>query len=416
MNVLLITFNYFPDIAKELRLNAGVNGGWVYALTKSVLEINSKIKLGVATPYSGREFKIHKINGINYYLIPSSSNKTYNTHLEPIWIEVKEHFNPDIIHIYGSEYPFALSYLKACGSKGVVLTIQGLVSVIEKYYLAGMSNFDIRRNITIRDILRMDTLFSQKKNMKKRGVYEVELIKNIKHAISCTDWDKAHTSALNPDLMFHYCNYTLRDSFYKNKWNYENCEKYSIIVSQGYYPLKGLHQLLFALPIVIKRFPETKVYVVGVKCINSNRFKINGYGKYVKSIIGKLGLEKYISFVGPLNEDNLTKKLLDCNVFVSPSSIENHSIATGEAQILGVPTISSFVGGLSHTITHGITGLLYRFDEPELLAWEICKLFSDPQLMSQISENGIIAAKERHDPLKNAKALNDAYAKIFDSI
>ena len=51
------------------------------------------------------------------------------------------------------------------------------------------------------------------------------------------------------------------------------------------------------------------------------------------------------------------------NVFVMPSSIENHSSTLIEAMIVGVPCVASDVGGISELITHGKTGFLYRFEE-----------------------------------------------------
>lgn len=37
---------------------------------------------------------------------------------------------------------------------------------------------------------------------------------------------------------------TCAASFYEGSWNPEHCEPHSIFVSQGDYPLKGLHYLL----------------------------------------------------------------------------------------------------------------------------------------------------------------------------
>ena len=414
MRVLWITFNYFPDICKEVNLEESVTGSWVFAYAKAVMRQNPEIELGVATPYKGNDFRNVEINGINYYLIPSKNNKLYNPKLEPIWLKVKEHFEPQIIHIHGSEYPLGLSYVRACGPKGVVLSIQGLVSVIERHYMGGITNIDIFKNITFRDIVRFDSLFGQKRDFLRRGTFEKKLIQKISHVIGRTDWDRAHSWAINPGIKYHFCNETLRDSFYNKKWKYNDCEKYSIFLSQGQYPLKGLHKLIRALPIIIREFPETKVYIAGSDILNNRGIKISGYGLYIKKILNKN--KNQLVFLGQLSEEQMIQRLLKTNVFVCPSSIENSSMSTCEAQITGVPTIAAYVGGIPNLITHGKNGLLYRFDEPELLAWEICKVFSDPQLRNLISENGIIAAKERHDPKENATALNNAYTEILMSL
>ena len=413
MRVLWITFNYFPDICKEANLNEGVTGSWVFAYAKNLMDFNPEIKLGVATPYKGKELRIYEINGIQYYLIPSRQNKKYNPKLEPIWLKVKKHFDPQIIHIHGSENPLGLSYVRACGPMGVVLSMQGLVSVIERHYLAGISKFQILRNISLRDIIRLDTLFSQKRNMKLRGAYEVELIQKIDHVFGRTDWDRAHSWSINPKINYYLCDEPLRDSFYNTKWNYNDCERYTIFLSQGQYPLKGLHKLIEALPLILREFPETKVYIAGSDILNNRGVKISGYGLYIRRLLKKLSLRKSVFFIGQLSESQIIEKLLKSNVFVCPSIIENGSISLSEAQIIGVPSVAAAVGGINSRITDGKDGLLYRYDEPELLAWQICKLFSDSQLMNSISKNGIISVKDRQDPKKVVEALNNSYHKII---
>ena len=52
----------------------------------------------------------------------------------------------------------------------------------------------------------------------------------------------------------------------------------------------------------------------------------------------------------------------------------------GEAQLLGVPVIASYVGGVPDMVTHGETGLLYRFEEVEMLAEGIRNLFMNMAL------------------------------------
>lgn len=52
-------------------------------------------------------------------------------------------------------------------------------------------------------------------------------------------------------------------AFMKKKWDYKQCHKYTIFLSQGQYPIKGLHQMVKALPLILRDYPDTKVYVAG---------------------------------------------------------------------------------------------------------------------------------------------------------
>ena len=57
-------------------------------------------------------------------------------------------------------------------------------------------------------------------------------------------------------------------------------------------------------------------------------------------------LEDKVSFLGPLNAEQMKAEYLRSNVFLCPSSIENSPNSLGEAQMLGVPCVASYVGGI----------------------------------------------------------------------
>lgn len=408
MRVLWITNNLFPDVCEALNIPSPVIEGWLYAGAKNLLCFNPGLELGVASLYNGQEYKTVKLNGIQYYLIPKPAD--YNVAiLGDYYKKVAEQFVPDVVHIHGTEFPYGLAYIHACGNKNVVVSIQGLVSVIERYYYGGIPVKELIRNTTLRDVVRRDTIFTQKRQLKKRGAQEIQIIQGVQHVIGRTSWDKAHVWAINSKAVYHRCNETLRDSFYNHTWSYENCEKHSIFLSQGYYPIKGLHKLIEALPLVLKDFPDTKVYVAGVNFLAKKKWLLSGYAKYVQRLIKKYSLEDRIIFAGPLAEEAMCERYLQSNVFVCPSIIENSSNSLGEAQLLGLPSIVAYAGGMPYMIEHKVSGLLYRFEETEMLAYLICRVFSDNELVNTISKNGREEALKRHNDRVNAERLCEIY-------
>ena len=72
-------------------------------------------------------------------------------------------------------------------------------------------------------------------------------------------------------IQYHKCNETLRECFYTGSWGYQQCEPYSIFVSQATYPIKGFHFLLEALPSILNVYPQTHVYVSGVDITSTRR-------------------------------------------------------------------------------------------------------------------------------------------------
>ena len=143
-----------------------------------------------------------------------------------------------------------------------VISIQGLVSAIEKHAFASLP-FKAIYGMTFRNLLKQDNVAGLRRLYARRGKNEIEAIKGVKHVIGRTTWDKACVTQINPDVRYHFCNETLRQEFYKHSWSIDKCIKHTIFVSQGQSPIKGLHHVLEAMPIIVARFPNAKLVIAG---------------------------------------------------------------------------------------------------------------------------------------------------------
>lgn len=417
MKVLWITSCLFPDICDELGIKDQYSGGWQYSSAISLVNTFSEINLTVLTPYNGIIQKIVTINRITYFLLPVSGSINNNTlKLESYLKGIQNQLIFDIVHIHGTEYPLGLLFMRVLGNKNVVVSIQGLLSIIERYYYGGIQEKELRNNITLRDYFKLDTIFSQKSKLQQQGNLEKELIKTANHIIGRTSWDKSHIWALNSAANYHFCNETLQDEFYQNNWNLNDCQKHSIFLSQAHYPLKGLQQMIKALPIILRHYPNTKIYVAGYNFVTNRGWRINGYGKYIQRLMNEKGIASNIIFTGALNVKEMCKRYLASHVFVCPSSIENSSNSIGEAQLLGIPCVASYVGGMADMIQNNETGILYRFEEVEMLAEAICHIFSNNQLAEKLSKQGRAIASIRHDRYTNANTLYSIYKSICKNL
>ncbi len=407
-----------PDACKQLNLAESVGGGWLES-SANVLAKNSNICLAVATVYHGNELLSLEINKIVYYLLPIRKSNIYiNKELEQIWNKIIEEFKPDIVHIHGTEFAHGLSCMMANPNIKYIVSIQGVISLCYRYYFAGMSLRELIKSITFRDFVRLDTIFHARNKFKKRGKIELEYLKRTKYVIGRTTWDYTHTSIINPGLHYFKCNETLRNVFYVSRvWDLNLCSRNTIFLSQATYPLKGLHQVLKAVSLIKSEFPSIKIKIAGKNIVDTTTFikkvKLSGYAKYIKTLIKDLDLKENIEFIGQLNEDQMAKELLNAHVFICPSSIENSPNSLGEAQILGVPNISSYVGGVPDMVENNKNGILYRFEEVEMLAISIKRIFNDDSLANVISSNAIKSAIDRHEPTKNNYRLVEIYNHLI---
>ncbi len=417
MRVLFIANAIFPAPGKAFGLSYSISGGgWIYALAKQLILVK-EITLAIATVFPGKEIKSLEKDNLIYYLLPAKSKTEYQKSLEPAWLRICNEFKPDIIHIHGTEYPHGLACMKACPNLIYIISIQGLITAYSRYYLAGIKNFDIIKNITPRDLLRMDSLFQGNKKLKRRIVYEKEYILRSRHIIGRTSWDYTHAKIINPKINYHFCNEILRDSFFSSpKWDVSRKNDYTIFISQASEPIKGLHQVIKAVALLQKDFPTIKIRVAGQNILRNSsileRFKRNGYGSYIKKMIKKYTMHKQLFYLGPLGEEQMVSEYKNAHIFICPSSIENSPNSLGEAQLIGVPIISSYVGGIPDMVSHGESGLLYRFEEVEMLAEYIRKIFTNNEIAVRLSKNGIKAAELRHNKQINVEQT----VKIYNSI
>ena len=414
MRILWITNTIFPAPSRAMGLESPVFGGWMYGLSEQVSS-QSHIELAVVSCYSRRELRKDVIEGITYYSVPFKYHSRYPKELEPLWKMICDEFEPDIIHIHGTEFPRALACMKAYPDCKYVVSIQGMIGPNSRYVLGGISPKSLLKCITIYDILKKDTLLSIKHRWEKMGKLEMEYLNHSDIVIGRTSWDYARVKAINSNCNYQFCNESLRDQFYvANKWSYLQCTKQSIFLSQAGMPLKGLHKVLEAIQVIRDEFPDLTIRIGGNNIIAnttlSDKVRMGGYGKYINALLRKYRLYDQVEFLGRLDASAMVIEYQNANVFICPSSIENSPNSVGEAQIIGTPVIASYVGGIPDMITHNDTGFLYRFEEVEMLAEYIRKLFLNTEIALKISRNGIIAAEKRHNKSTNLNKLLEIYS------
>ena len=416
MRVLWITNILFPEASVFLSGSPDLksSGGWILGAACSLIDTRG-ITHAVAT-VSDKVNKLVRVDGerITYFILPlGRGNIAYNKEYEVFWKQIKELYRPEIIHIHGTEFSHGLAWVNANGASNVVVSIQGLTSVIKDYYYSGLS---ISQIINM-DICGVLTLLKKSGRSKysTQGKNEVLLIKSVNDIIGRTTWDRAHIWAINPKAKYHYCNETLRSEFYQGKWKYDLCRKHTIFVSQVGKTIKGLHQLIKALPLVLEEYPDTRVVVAGDSIYKTSllsAFK-NRYCHIARRMLRDYQLEGVFEFVGPQDEKGMKQHMLSSNVFVLSSSIENPPNTLGEAQLLGVPCVSSYVGGAPDMIPNMDCGYLYRFSDFQMLAFDICKIFKESSSFDN-SEMRLVA-KQRHDADNNLKSLLEIYNQIVNS-
>ena len=416
MKILWIVNTIFPYPSNKLNIKENCFGGWLNGLSENITK-NKEIELAIATVYNGQDIKEYHDETITYYLIPGAPALKYNKTLEMHWKEINSKFKPDLVHIHGTEFAHGLAFLNACPDVKEVISIQGLTYKIAQMYLGNIRLKEIIKNITFRDILKMDNLFQQRKKFERRGKNEKELIKKSNVIIGRTTWDYANVKEINPSVKYYIGNETLRKEFYNAVWNINKIDKHTLFCSQAGYPIKGVHFLIETVYILKEnyKYRDIKLYIAGTNILENvtlkNKIRRTGYAKLIKKLIKKYDLEKNIIFTGILNENEMIERLLKTHVFVLPSVIENSSNSLGEAMILGMPCVASNTGGTMDILEHKKEGYLYPHTEPAMCAKYISDFFEDDSLAIKCGENAKEKANIRHNPQKNVEDIVEIYKK-----
>lgn len=417
MKILWCVNIMLPDICAELNLKINPFGGWMESLLKD-LSAKENIEIAVGAVYNGKTIEKYVINNVTYYLLPIRKNdirKMSKKYMCKLWKTLINEFKPDIIHIHGTEFSHGLALQMASQNIPVVVSIQGLLSEIKKNYYIGMSFKDIFLNITLRDILKHEFLFLEKYSRNTKS--EMQLLKSVKYIIGRTDFDFSHCMSINPALKYFFCNDSLRPPFYKQHWDINNKENHTILMSEATYPIKGLHIALKALFEVKRHYPNAKLKIAGYNIIDKstlkNRLKRYGYALFIEKLIKKLNLTDNVTFLGILNEDEMADNMKKSHVLILPSTCENGSNTLGEAQLIGLPTVASFVGGLPNSINHKQSGFLFPLNDHVMLSRYIIEIFGDDELALKFSKNAKVKAQKRHSLAENTENMINIYNKIL---
>ena len=347
-----------------------------------------------------------------------SKPENYDPGLEARIQGILKDAKPDMIHIFGTEFPHCLAAVRAFHNpQKTLIGIQGLCGEIAKTYRAGLPE-NVFKQTSFRDVVRQDSMRQQQNKFYQRAENERQALLLTDHITGRTEFDRAETAKINPRANYYLMNETMRQEFYEGEWKAEQTECHSIFLGQGDYPLKGMHFLLEAMGRLKENYPDLKIYVAGNSIISyetaKDKCKLSAYGKYLLVLIRLYELQDQVIVLGRLSAEEMKTQFLRSSVFVCPSVMENSPNTIGEAMLLGVPVVASKTGGIPSMVEDGVTGLLFHNGDAEDLADSIDRIWSDQTLVKELSAHERIRASYIHDGSKNYERLLEIYREILE--
>lgn len=217
-----------------------------------------------------------------------------------------------------------------------------------------------------------------------KGFQEKRSFKKADAFIAVSEYVKIHTGKY---LSYHgksveLINYPIDFSkFYAA--NPALVESKSIVFAGTVCEKKGVRQLIQAIPIIRKKYPETVLHIYG----RDWHFPDGAsYIAYLKTQFSSEDLE-HIIFHGPVNHDLLPEIYEKAEVCAFPSHMETQGLVAPEAMSMEKAVLFSALGPGPETIENYKTGLLADPHNPEDIAEKILWFFENPIEAIKIGKN-----------------------------
>jgi glycosyltransferase involved in cell wall biosynthesis len=320
--------------------------------------------------------------------------------------------NPDLVHIWGTEWNGAYLASKAQLRIPVLVSIQGIADTVKRQIKGTRNTIEILRWLTIHDLFASSGLISLYRDMTRTTKMEIEAIERLHYFECATPFMEAWVRSINNQAEVFCCNSILRSIFYRFKWSDISIKRYSLFLPDAFTSYKGFDVMLRATKILIKEFPSLQIRVAGT-IPRKGFFWTSGYERYLNGIIENNDLKARVIFLGPLTSGQLSREMLLSNCVVISSLIESQSLILLESMMLGVPTVASYAGGMPELFTNMQSALGYPVGDHIALAHSIRRLFNDPKLAIEISENAYNLAHRRNEELGCTNVMVNIYKTIL---
>lgn len=405
---------YVPQGTQDIQ---GYNGGGWISSAEKIMKQQDDIELAVAFTADGQPTKIEQ-NGVTYYPIPDKHNSIFVKIARSINIlfgsydceeatwqyylyhfrHIVEDFNPDIIHVWGSEFHFGLVWkVSKCP---VILHIQGIIGPYMNAYIpAGMSWTDMRRS-TWNPIKRIKCFLSEKA-WYNNAYREQEIFKGLTAALGRTKWDERVTYCLNPKMKYYHVDEILRDEFYKETGR-RMPERPIIVTTISSPPYKGYDLILKTAKILRQNLGLDFEW----KCFG------NIDPTFIEKQIGIKHQNVGVMLMGVASASELQAAELNATLYFHSSYIDNSPNSLCEAQMMGIPVVATNVGGIPSLVRDRVDGYLIPANDPYQAACCIELLINDTMKNITMGKNGQSSACIRHNPDNVVKQIIKVYNTV----
>ena len=161
---------------------------------------------------------------------------------------------------------------------------------------------------------------------------------------------------------------------------------------------KGTADLIAAAAHIRPTHPDAEFHFVG-----------QGDRPAFEALARRWGVADRVRFLGAVSEHEKWNAFKTASIFALPSYWEGSPISILEALAVGLPVVSTTVGGIPELIEEGRSGLLVSPGDVEGLAAALTRLLDDPTLRSTMGHTNRALVREHHDARHTMATLAAVY-------
>lgn len=392
------------------------SGGWMSSLEQYIKKAPD-VSLGVCFFYNNvRDFKfIH--DSVTYYPIKDKNstltakvtskllNNLYDTNIDDLKKVIND-FKPDIIQLFGTESGLG-EIIKEIDIP-VIIHIQGLINpILSAWFPKGIAQSTLNAHSSPIDVLSLRGFAGYYQLFKKMALREEQILKSAHYFFGRTEWDKRIVKIYNDKCTYFHCEELLRSVFFEHQWQPNHTSTLKLVTTINPNIYKGI-EIILETAAILKNKTALKFewVVVGV----SQESQLVKIFEKIKKVRFE---ENSVVMKGRKTGDEVIAELLNADIFIHPSHIDNSPNSVCEAMLLGMPVIAGNVGGVPSIIEHNVNGILYNSHDPFELASIILEKAGNLSQLKKLGDNARNLARKRHNSQAIVSTILTTYKQIL---
>ena len=164
---------------------------------------------------------------------------------------------------------------------------------------------------------------------------------------------------------------------------------------RSFHPIYNPVMALEVVALLKQDFPGVRMYMAGVDL---------GHFEQTKALARQMGLEQEVIFPGYLNTSEKNRLAETCDIYLCTNRIDNTPVSLLEMMALGLPVVTTHVGGIPFMIQNG-EALLVPSEDAAAMAAAIRRLIAEPETGQQIVKKGLLLVQRYGEETVAAKWL-----------